>query len=140
MRHLERGQILPLFALMIIGIMAMAALAVDVSNTYAARRGYRTAADAASLAGALDLQQTGTRAVGAAQYTAARSHAEESLERDYGDAVTCVLAGNRSNCTFATLPYLASIVTPLPSGASCATCDPTRSVQVTVENPSFGLT
>ena len=48
--------------------------------------------------------------------------------------MTCVLTGNRSDCTFATLPFQASIVTPLPSGASCASCDPARSVQVTVAN------
>ena len=70
---------------MLLAIMAMAALAVDVSNAYASRREYRTGADATSLAGALDLQQGGTRAVGAAQYTAARTHAEESLEREFSE-------------------------------------------------------
>ena len=52
----ERGQILPLFAILLIGLFAIAALAVDVSGTYAARQAYRTTADAASLAGAQDLQ------------------------------------------------------------------------------------
>ena len=140
MRRYERGQILPLFALMLVAIMAMAALAFDVSNAYAARRAYRTAADAASLAGALDLQVAGTRAVGTAEYNAARQHAEEALERELNDTVTCVLTGNRSDCTFAALPYEASIVTPLPSSASCLSCDPDRSVQVSLGHPSFSLT
>jgi nitrogen fixation protein FixH len=141
MRQTERGQVLPLFALMLVAIMAMMALAFDVSNAYAARRAFRTAADAASLAGALDLQQTGTRAVGTAEYALARLHAEEALEREFNDTVTCVFTPpRRSECTFATHPYQASIVTPLPSAASCATCDPDRSVQVSVGNPSFGLT
>ena len=91
MKRLERGQILPLFALMLLESWPWRPLAVDVSNTYASRREYRTAADAASLAGALDLQQTGTRAVGATQYTAARTHAEESLEREFSDTATCIL-------------------------------------------------
>ena len=55
MRRTERGQVLPLFALMLVALMAITALAFDVSNAYAARRAFRTAADAAALAGALDL-------------------------------------------------------------------------------------
>lgn len=141
-RRTERGQVLPLFALMLVAIMAMAALAFDVSNAYAARRAFRTAADAASLAGALDLQLAGTRVVGSAEWALARLHAEEALEREFGETVTCALTGNRSDCTFATLPYQASIITPLSPGppSPCATCDPDRSVQVSVGNPSFSLT
>jgi len=142
MRRTERGQVLPLFALMLVALMAITALAFDVSNAYAARRAFRTAADAAALAGALDLQVTGTRQVNPAQYSNARTHAEASLENELHDTVTCgpVGVGNKSDCTFATLPYQASIVTPLPSAASCGSCDPDRSVQVSVGNPSFTLT
>ena len=136
----RQGQILPLFALMLVAIIGMMALAIDVSSAYAARRSYRTAADAAALAGAQDLQQPGTRAVTPTQYDAARAHAIASLEGELGVAATCTLAGTRSNCTFPTLPLTASVVTPLPSSASCKSCDPNRSVQVTVSNPTFGLT
>jgi hypothetical protein len=129
-----------LFALMLVALMGITALAFDVSNAYAARRAFRTASDAAALAGALDLQIAGTRQVGATEYTNARAHAEEALEKELNDTATCTVTGNRSDCTFATLPYLASIVTPLPSGASCVSCDPARSVQVSVGNPSFTLT
>jgi Flp pilus assembly protein TadG len=141
-RRSERGQILPLFALMLVALMGITALAFDVSNAYAARRAFRTAADAASLAGALDLQVVGTRQVGSAQYTAARSHAEEALEKELNDTVTCGTPDpltNKSACTFANFPYQASITTPLLAGA-CVSCDIARSVQVNVGNPSFTLT
>ena len=73
----ERGQILPLFAILLIGLFAIAALAVDVSGTYAARQAYRTTADAASLAGAQDLQVVNSRGVTGAQYAAARADAKK---------------------------------------------------------------
>ncbi len=140
MRRASRGQILPLFALILVGIIAMMALAIDVTNAYSARRSYRTASDAASLAGAQDLQQPGTRAVTSAQYDQARAHAIASLEGQLGAAASCTLAATRSNCTFAGLPMTASVITPLSSTASCKSCDPLRSVQVTVANPAFKLT
>ena len=46
----------------------------------------------------------------------------------------------RRDCEFAALPYKFSITTPLPSAASCATCDPERSVQVNFADPTFSLT
>jgi Flp pilus assembly protein TadG len=134
----EKGQILPLFAVLLIGLFAMAALAIDVSGTYAARQAYRTAADAASLAGAQDLQVVNSRAVTAAQYTAARGDAQKSLEGQFGDSSACVLTGNRSTCTFTNLAYQFNIITPLPVGA-CASCDVARSVQVNVGNPNYSL-
>jgi Flp pilus assembly protein TadG len=135
----RRGQILPLFALTLVAIFAMAALAIDVSTVYSARQAYRTFADAAALAGAQDLQSGTTRTVTSAQYTTARAHAQASLESQFGAAATCVLTGNRSNCTFAGLPYQAAIITPIPPGA-CASCDPDRSVQVNVVHPAVSLT
>ena len=136
----RRGQILPLFAVMLVAIIGMMALAIDVTSAYSARRWYRTAGDAAALAGAQDLQVPGTRAVTSTQYDAARAHSITSLEGQLGAAATCALVGTRSNCTFAGLPLTASVITPLPSAASCRSCDPDRSVQVTVSNPTFQLT
>lgn len=137
----RQGQILPLFALMLVAIIGMMALAIDVSSAYSARRAYRTAADAAALAGAQDLQQPGTRAVTSAQYDAARAHTIAALEGQLGAAATCTLpVGGRSNCTFLNSPLTASVLTPLPSAASCRSCDPNRSVQVTVAHPTFQLT
>lgn len=139
MKRSTRGQILPLFALMLVAIIGMMALAIDVTNAYAARRSYRTFSDAASLAGAQDLQQPGSRAVAPSDYAAARAHAIASLEGQFGEVATCTPVGARSNCTFSNSPLTASITTPLPSAASCKSCDPDRSVQVTVANPTFQL-
>jgi Flp pilus assembly protein TadG len=145
-----KGQILPLFALMVVALFAIAAIAIDVSNVYASRRAYRTWADEASLAGAQDLQIAGSRSVGADQYATALAHSKLSIENQLGDGSTCSPAipavpvsttvPTRVNCTMDNLPYTYSIVTPLPSSASCATCDPQRSVQVNFADPKFSLT
>ena len=141
MRARDRGQVVPLFALMLVAIAAMAALAIDVSNVYQARRTYRTIADAAALAGGQDLQVTGTRLVTAAQYDAARRDAKDSVDSYFSGAVSaCVLTGNRYDCTYSNLPYRFTIITPLASAASCASCDPNRSVQVNFTHPTYSLT
>src|SRR5215212_1495641 len=139
----RRGQILPLFALMLVAIFAMGALAIDVSGIYATRRAYRSAADAASLAGAQDLQRPGSRAVGASDYANARMHSSDSLAAELGGTASCAApVANKSICTL-TDPgtgakrYDFSILTPLPNAAACVGCDPVRSVEVTVANPSY---
>lgn len=139
MNERSRGQVLPLFALMLIVLLGMAALAIDVSNALQTRRAYRTIADAAALAGGQDLQQAGTRDVNTSDYNNARGHAIESVERELGATATCVRTGDRSDCTFSDLPHEFAVITPIPSGA-CATCDPERSIQVNFANPAFGLT
>lgn len=138
MKERAAGQILPLFAIFLVGLFALAALAIDVSGTYAARQSYRTAADAAALAGAQDLQVVNSRGVTSAQYTNARAHAKASMEGQFGDSATCVLTGNRSNCTFTNISYQFQIITPLPAGA-CVACDIARSVQVNMVNPNYQL-
>jgi Putative Flp pilus-assembly TadE/G-like len=134
----ERGQVLPLFAVLLVGLFALAALAVDVSGAYSARQAYRTAADAAALAGAQDLQVANSRVVGAGEYTKARQDAQASIEGQYGPAICGAPVGNRSNCTFASASYQFQIITPLPPGA-CQSCDIARSVQVNMINPNFQL-
>jgi Putative Flp pilus-assembly TadE/G-like len=134
----ERGQILVLFAILVVGLIAIAALAIDVSSAYSARQGYRTVADAAALAGAQDLQAAGSRAVQPAQYLNAMADARGSIEKQFAATAKCVSSVNRLDCTFATLPYQFAIVTPLPSGA-CVSCDTDRSVQVNFGNPTFQL-
>ena len=84
-KRFERGQILPLFALMLVVILGMAALAIDVGRKYADLRVDRRAADAASLAGGQDLQQdAGTRAVGQPERYRARLHALSTLVDELG--------------------------------------------------------
>lgn len=147
----DRGQIVPLFALFLVVLLAFAALAIDVSGALSARRYYRSVADAAALAGAQDLQVGGTRAVGSAERINARTDAMNSVTKELGitaalpsacstsaDAdVTnaCVLPGT----TFA-VAIRAGVYAGQPTAIACQDCDPARSVQVTLTNTSYGLT
>jgi hypothetical protein len=54
----EKGQVLVLIILAIVGIMGFAALAVDIGRLYAERRRAQSAADAAAMAWAYDFSQT----------------------------------------------------------------------------------
>jgi hypothetical protein len=138
-RRTGSGQILPLFALFIVVLFGMAALAIDVSRAYSDLRFYRATADAASLAGAQDLQKTGTRIVEVVDQEAARGHALESLEQRLGGTATGCgpVSADIIDCSIDGTPFLVTVKTPSPS---CSTCDPERSVQVTVRNPTYGLT
>jgi Flp pilus assembly protein TadG len=49
---LERGQVIPLFALMLVALIGFGAFAVDVSGWFASRRNLQKGADPAALAGA----------------------------------------------------------------------------------------
>jgi hypothetical protein len=134
----ERGQVLPIVALFTIVLFGMAALAIDVSRAYADLRVYRAAADAASLAGAQDLQVPNSRAVSSTEQVRARTHALQSLEQRLGaPASGCSPNADIINCALPNTAFAISIKTPSPS---CATCDPERSVQVTVRHLNYGLT
>jgi hypothetical protein len=134
----ESGQVLPLFALFLVVLLGMAALAIDISRAYSDLRFYRATTDASSLAGAQDLQTTGTRSVTATDQQRARGHALQSLEqRLNGLATGCgPTTADIIDCPIAGTPFLVSVKTPSPS---CSTCDPDRSVQVTMRNPDYGL-
>jgi hypothetical protein len=142
-RRSERGQVLPLFALMVVVLFGIAALAIDVSRKYAEQRFDRSSADAASLAGAQDLQTSGTRAVTGAQQARARSDALQILRNQLGasGADNC-LAAAYLNCALPGTPYVIWIRTPAPSCTHAGTsiCDPVHSVQVTVNYPQFATT
>lgn len=135
----ERGQVLPIFAIFLIVLMGMAALAVDVSGALSARRFYRSAADAASLAGAQDLQQGTTRTVTATQRTQARTDALNRLVSLLGASSSsgCNPTADIADCTLPGTGYHVAIKTPSPS---CVDCDSYRSVQVTVRNPTYSTT
>jgi Flp pilus assembly protein TadG len=137
----SRGQVLPLFALFLIVLLGFAALAIDVSGALSARRFYRSAADAASLAGAQDLQVGTGRAVDSTHRTQARTDAMARLVSLLGAsstpaAGTCDPANQISDCALPGTPFHVWITTPSPS---CVTCDPNRSLQVTIQNPAYGL-
>ena len=139
-RSQEAGQVLPLVALFIVVLFGFAALASDVSRAYADLRFYRATADAASLAGAQDLQVVGSRSVTVVEQVAARTHALDSLvQRLGGDATACDPTNPASldPCVLVGTPYEVTVKTPSPS---CSACDPLRSVQVAVRHPDYGLT
>jgi Flp pilus assembly protein TadG len=145
-RNPERGQVLPLFALMLVLLFAMAALAIDVSSGYSARQAYRTASDAASLAGAQNLQTGGTRAVSDDDRTAARTDALKSLMQAFNgtgtgtgacDAASQAPGPQIDSCELLGTPFRVSIKTPAPTCVLCGNGN--HAVQVTVSNPSFQL-
>ena len=142
-RSTRAGQVLPLFALFIVVLFGMAALAVDVTRRYADLRAYRGAADAAALAGAQDLQVPGARTVNLADYTRARADALANLEQRFtATAVGCgAPSADIIDCTLGGTNYHVTIkANPAPSCTGSSSCDPDRSVQVTVRNPNYGLT
>jgi len=136
----ERGQVLPLFALFLLVLLGMTALAIDVSGALSARRAYRSYADSAALAGAQDLQVAGTRQVGNPERTRARTHALERLVSLLGNPTsppTWAPTADIVDCAIPGTAYLVSIKTPSPT---CVDCNVDRSVQVTVRNPEYTLT
>lgn len=136
-----RGQILPLFALLLVVLCGFAALAIDVSSAYSARRTYRSIADAAALAGAQDLYETGTRLIGTASYAKARADALASVRAQLGGTYSCGADGTVRVCQLAApdgATYRVAVRSPLAAG-TCESCDPIRSVGVDVARPAFPL-
>ena len=128
-----------MFALFLIVLFGMAALAIDVSGALSARRFYRSAADAAALAGGQDLQQGASRTVTGTERTNARRDAMASLVSLLvaSSTPTCDPSSDIVDCALPGTPYRVSIKTPSPN---CVTCVPQRSIQVTVRNTSYPLT
>jgi len=138
----ERGQVLPITALFMTALLLSGALAIDVSSVLSAERSYTATADAAALAGGQDLQQAKSRLITDVERSRARTHAMavlvERLKATSTPSVgACSATSNVVDCALPGTPYLVSIETPSPS---CVTCEPLRSVQVTVRNPSYDLT
>lgn len=148
-RRNQRGQILPLTVIMLVVLIGITGLAIDVSSALSTQRFERAVADAASLAGAQDLQRAGINsAPGATERGNARSHAMDVLAAQLGatkplidyanDTLPCFTA---TGCALSGT-YTVSIRTPAPScvvGSDCAD-HPELAVQVTITNPAFGLT
>jgi hypothetical protein len=144
------GQILVLAGLLMVILIGITGLAIDVSAAYVADRWQRSVADAAALAGGQDLQTPGSRAMPTPlQQAAARLHAMQVLVselRSSGDpaalaATPACLAP--AGCSLPGTPYVVSIRTPSPSYVDCARDVPegaARCIQVSVRQPSFGLT
>jgi len=119
----ERGQALVLWALMAVALVGMAGLTLDGSNLNEQRRKLQNAADAAALAGAVDLPSNSAQATNSAtQYLTANGFGGGS------DTVTVnqVTTTNFSNDTITVtlrrnVPYTLASVLGLTSGNVTAT-------------------
>jgi hypothetical protein len=138
-RQQQSGQVLVLFAGGMVGLLALLALALDLSSVYSLQRMERSTADAAALAGAQDLKTPGSRAVGSADYVRARSDALNNLASKLGasSAPSCSTAADIVNCSIPGTPYQVSIKTPSPSALDV---EPSRAVMVTVRQADVPLT
>lgn len=82
----EAGQALVLVAMLLVGLMAVAGLAVDGGILFAQRRSLQNVADAAALAGAMQIDEDAYRASGAAVLDQdAAQRATSSYLADGGD-------------------------------------------------------
>lgn len=148
----QRGQVMVAFAGGIIAFVAIAALAVDIAMVYSLQQTEKAAADAAALAGAQDLQITGSRSIDNAHQLSAVQHSLDNLVGRFGASGTATTAAPGSHCTPTTdgsgivsvsdcalvgTPYWVTIKTPSPTAVDVA---PSRAVQVTVRNPDAPLT
>ena len=145
--EVQRGQVLVLFALMLVALLGLAALAVDVSGYYSELRAERGVADAAALAGAADNFREGSNTVDNTEWTQARTHAmrvaisqltaassvDEASLPNCGQTVP--YQSDVVNCQVSGTPYYVSIAAPSPTCLAQSNCDKTRSVQVTIRNP-----
>src|SRR6185503_5460747 len=75
-----KGQVLVLFALVLVVLLLVSALAVDYGGWLVARRSYQNVADAASLAGAQQLPRTPAPSCAGGQRLCARIAAWQSVK------------------------------------------------------------
>lgn len=144
------GQVLVLFALGIFAFVAFAALAVDVTMVYSLQQTEKTAADAAALAGAQDLQIVGSTSIDSNHQISAVQDALANLVGRFNATGTAKTTATGSNCTpvagavvsvsdcaLVGTPYWVTIKTPSPSAVDV---EPSRAVQVMVRNHDVPLT
>lgn len=136
------GQTLVLFALILTVLVGFSALVVDVGWKYASERQYQAVTDAASLAGAQDLQPVSRGAPPTfSDYTSARVNALrvvlDSMIGPGASAPGCLPAADIVYCPLPGGQFRVSIRTPSPN---CVDCVPARSVQVTIHEPNHQVT
>jgi Putative Flp pilus-assembly TadE/G-like len=132
-RTRERGQVLVLFVGGMFGLLAIAALAIDLSSVYSTQQTEKAATDAAALAGAQQLPIVGTP--DAATQKSARDDAWATLQGRFGlSGLPCDTTKDNIDCPLSGTSYHASISTP-------AKTTPTnqQSLQVTLTYPNFQL-
>lgn len=111
------GQILPLFALMLIALFAFAGLAIDLSNLFSVKRGMQNWSDAAALAGAQQLARPASGGVSNTQGAAARYDAmTNALQNVLGRAPT---VSDYPDCGAGAGVYPSDFANcPIPNGSS----------------------
>jgi hypothetical protein len=140
---------------MMVVLIALVGLAIDVSQAFAEQRWERSVSDSASLAGGQDLNIPGRLLPTGPERVTARATAMEVLVAELratstpSTALGATSPASASNCLKAVgcaipgTPYWASIYAGVETGLpapTCLDCIPERAVQVTVWQPSFGLT
>ena len=112
-RHHEQGQTIILVAISLVSLLAMAALAIDVVTLYVARTEIQRAADAAALAAAKAIADSGVTTLQISppdsNLTAARSLAQTMATT----AVTSLLSAPAINLVAGNAPTL-NTLTPIP--------------------------
>jgi len=144
----EAGQVLPLAALMMVVLIAIVGLAIDVSQAFTEQRWERSVSDSASLAGAQDLALAGRVLPSSPDRVKARATAMQVLVTELRATSTPVTTSGSpcltaAGCALPGTPYWASIFAGVDSGLpqpTCLDCVPERAVQVSVWQPTFGLT
>jgi hypothetical protein len=134
-----RGQILVIVALGLVTFLGFAGLVIDIGMAYLIQREQRNLTDSASLAGAQQLQQPGSRTVTTADRTAGRQIAMTNLMDQLapGDLLpACGYAADFTGCAIPGTDYFVSIATPSPL---CVTCDAERSLMVSLERRGVGI-
>ncbi|MFC5860848.1 Tad domain-containing protein [Acidicapsa dinghuensis] len=130
----ENGQALIVVALSMVLLLAFAAIAVDVGRLLYIQRQLQTAADAAAVAGAIELQQCGTTANCSTMQTAAKSAlAENNLSVSSSNLLTQCATGSTTQLT------LTVNNGPCALGASDPNHGNTKYVEAVVAEPVITL-
>jgi Flp pilus assembly protein TadG len=128
----QRGQAIVIIAVMLAVLVGMAALAIDGSRAYALRRDLQEAVDAAALAAADNLQQTGS-------YTIAEQAATANFGKNLSlyTAPACAPGYGTPGaspvtvtCTYSDGTVLAQVVTALGAAGSSFAMTGTRALQL----------
>lgn len=120
----RRGVFVVIFGIMFLGLMAAAAMSIDLSRTWAIRNELQTSADAGALAGAVQL--SGTHHISADYADSARAYSWRNLALYDSVDVDLVEAGYWDNDA-------STFTVPAPSGL------PTNAVRVIVSHDAAGL-
>lgn len=113
-RHSERGQVVPIAALMFVVLLGATAIAVDLSMQTNTRRALQNVSDSAALAGARDLPSASTQAVDDALTTVGTNLSLPSGWEGSNPVHGCPGGGQCADITYSTggMTYAVKVNTP----------------------------